>query len=401
MKTRLNLLTVSCIALGAFYSCDDTDDIINPVNVEAPATYSFTRNNSTTVDFSGQTTRIEMSEVILDALLDNSLTEANIDGKFGHIQGSNDFSDPELNASDKSVRSKVAASVDYFGSNSTAAAAIKADFDGYIAQQVNEIFPVWNNTASKGVPGNLQQAGGGSIRYINGDGLEYNQAFAKALLGGLMTDQMLNNYLSPLVLDEADNRLDNDLEVLNTGKNYTTMEHKWDEAYGYLYGAEATPATPTLDQDSFLSEYLDRVEADGDFSGIAGDIYDAFKLGRAAIVAGDYELRDQQALIIRENVSKVIAVRAVFYLQAGKGDLATDKAKAFHALSEAYGFIYSLQFTREPNTNQPYFSRTEVQEMLNLLTANDGFWDVSAATLNQMSDQISSRFGFTTAQAAG
>jgi hypothetical protein len=39
--------------------------------------------------------------------------------------------------------------------------------------------------------------------------------------------------------------------------------------------------------------------------------------------------------------------------------------------------------------------------MLNLLTANDGFWDISAATLDQMSDQISSRFDFTTAQAAG
>ncbi|BAO55685.1 DUF4856 domain-containing protein [Nonlabens marinus] len=400
MKIRIPLLTTSVLSLLAFYSCDDDNDIVDPIMVEAPATYSFTRNNSSTVNFSGQTTRIEMSEATAQAFLNTSFTEAEIDGKFAHTQGSNDFDDPELNQSDKSVRSKVAASIDFFGSNSTASAAIKSDFDSFISRQVNEVFPAWNNTASKGVPGNLQQAGGGAVRYINGDGLEYNQAFAKSLIGGLMTDQMLNNYLSPLVLDEADNRLENDQKILAAGKNYTTMEHKWDEAYGYLYGAESTPATPVLNQDSFLNKYVASVEADADFTGIAANIYNAFKLGRAAIVAGDYELRDQQAQIIRENVSKVIGVRAVYYLQSGKAKLSSDKASAFHGLSEGYGFIYSLQFTREPNTNQPYFSRNEVQSMLDQLTAGDGFWDVSPATLDQLSDQISARFSFTTAQAA-
>lgn len=399
MNLQIKISTLSLIALGMLNSCNDDDRVDS--TVETPANYSFTRNSSSTVDFSGQTTRIEMSEEIAAALLDNSLTEAEIDSKFAHAQGANNFSDPALNQSGKSVRSKVAASIDYFGSNSTVSAAIKADFDAFIAQQVNEVFPAWNNTASKGVPGNLQQLGGGAVRYLNADGLEYNQAFAKSLIGGLMTDQMLNNYLSPLVLDAADNRSDNDQGILVEGKNYTSMEHKWDEAYGYLYGAEPTPANPSLNQDSFLNKYLASVEADSDFTGIASTIHNAFKLGRAAIVAGDYELRDQQAQIIRENVSKVIAVRAVFYLQSGKSSLVNDKAKAFHSLSEGYGFIYSLQFTREPGTNQPYFSRTEVQAMLDQLTVNDGFWDISATTLDQISNQISNRFSFSTAQAAG
>ncbi|WP_228547267.1 DUF4856 domain-containing protein [Nonlabens antarcticus] len=401
MNTNLKNISLSVLSVAALMSCDSNDDEITRVNTEAPTTYAFTRNSASTVNFSGQTTRIEMSEQVLDALKDNTLTEAIIDNKFAHVQGSNDFNDPALNASDKSVRSKVAASLDYYGSNSTEAAAIKADFDGYIAGQVNEVFPAWNTTASKGVAGNLQQAGGGTIRYINADGLEYNQAFAKGLLGGLMTDQMLNNYLSQQVLDEGDNRLNNDNQVLESGKNYTTMEHKWDEAYGYLYGAEPNPATPILDQDSFLGEYLDRVESDSDFTGIAATIYDAFKLGRAAIVAGDYDLRDQQAEIIKENISKIPAVRAVFYLQNGKGNLDSDNARAFHAFSEAYGFVYSLQFTRKPNSNQPYFTRAEVQTILDQLTENDGFWDVTDDTLDTICETISSRFGFTVEQAAG
>ena len=48
---------------------------------------------------------------------------------------------------------------------------------------------------------------------------------------------------------------------------------------------EEDETAPVLGVDSFLSKYLDKVEGDSDFAGIADDIYDAFKLGRAAIVA--------------------------------------------------------------------------------------------------------------------
>ena len=90
----------------------------------------------------------------------------------------------ELNASSKNVRSKTAASADYFSSNSTDANAIKADFDSWISLQVNDVFPNWENIASPGNAG-LAQELGGSIRYVNEKGLEYNQAFAKSLNGAL------------------------------------------------------------------------------------------------------------------------------------------------------------------------------------------------------------------------
>ena len=107
------------------------------------------------------------------------------------------------------------------------------------------------------------------------------------------------------------------------GKSYTTMEHKWDEAYCYLFGVSSDESDPlaTLGEDAFLNKYLSRVERDSDFEGIAQQVFDAFKLGRAAIVAGDYSVRDEQANIIRELISKVIAVRAVYYLQQGKNGI--------------------------------------------------------------------------------
>ncbi|WOI23065.1 DUF4856 domain-containing protein [Nonlabens ulvanivorans] len=396
---KISLIATAAIATFFTTSCDNDDDLtVN--NVIAPATYSFNRGTESTVSYSGQTTRIAMAEEIKTAFKETSTTETQLTNMFAHVAGANDFSDAALNSSDKSVRSKVAASADYFSSNATDAAAIRADFDNYISSQVNDIFPAWNNTASAGVPGQIQQAGGGTIRYVNAKGLEYDQAFAKGLLGALMTDQILNNYLSTSVLDESTNRADNDNEVLVSGKSYTNMEHKWDEAFGYLYGAEPDATMPILDQDSFLSEYIDRVEGDTDFAGIAATIYDAFKLGRAAIVERNYSVRDEQAAIIRENVSLIPAVRAVFYLQNGKDNLTADPARAFHGLSEAYGFIYSLQFTRNPDTDAPYFSKTEVDTYLSQLMTGNGFWDVTPTTLDQISDDIAARFNFTTAQAS-
>ncbi|WP_124981052.1 DUF4856 domain-containing protein [Nonlabens xiamenensis] len=396
------LKTYSALLMGAILLASCSEDEGSSVNnlVEAPATYTFERDNNSTVNFSGQTTRIAMAEELNSALKNPNLDEATLDAMFAHEEGNQDFSVGSLNDSDKNLRSKTAASADYFSANSTDAAAIKADFDGFIAGQANEVFPAWGNTASPGTPGQLQQAGGGTIRYISAKGLEYDQAYAKSLLGALMMDQILNNYLSPTVLDEADNRMENGQKVVAEGKNYTVMEHKWDEAYGYLYGAEATPANPSLGQDSFLSKYLERVKADADFAGIDTDIFDAFKLGRAAIVANDYELRDAQAEIIREKISMIPAIRAVYYLEDAKDDLNTDPARAFHALSEAYGFIYSLQFTRQPGTNSPYFSKAEVDAFLSTLMENNGFWDLTPATLEAMSSQIASRYSFTVAEAA-
>ena len=393
-------IALSLFVIGAlFTSCESDDD--NGGNgesqIETPATYQFERNGNTTVSYGGQTTRIEMGEEFVSSLSDNTKSEVELDGLFTNT--GNYFSTSELNESGKDIRSKTAASTDYFSANTTDAIAIKAQFDTWIASQVSEVFPNWDIDAVAGTAGKIQQAGGGSPRYVSAKGIEYNQVIAKGLIGGLMSDQILNNYLSPAVLDAGDNISNNDNDVLDGSSNYTSMEHKWDEAFGYLYGTDDALA-PQLDADSFLNKYLSRVEGDEDFAGIAEDIYNAFKLGRAAIVAKNYTIRDQQANIIKEKVSMVIGVRAVHYLQGGKAGLGSDYASAFHDLSEGLGFVYSLQFTRQPGTDSPYLSKSEVDIFMSQLTAGNGFWDVTTETLDEISEDIASRFNFTVDEAA-
>lgn len=398
---KFNRLYIGLL-FGAATLSSCSDDDATP-SIDTPTTYSFTRDGATTISFSGQTTRIAMAEELISALKDETKSKAALLAMYAHEEGAEDFSDASLNASNKSLRSKSAASSDFFSSNATDAATIKAQFDTWISNQHDEVFPQWNEQASAGTAGQIVD--GSSTRYVSANGVEYNQAVAKSLIGALMTDQILNNYLSTTVLDESTNQADNDAGIVAEGKNYTTMEHKWDEAYGYAYGASADAANPNAtigDDDSFLNKYIGRVEGNSNYTGIADDIYNAFKLGRAAIVAKNYAVRNEQAEILREQISKVIAVRAVYYLQAGKAALENqDFGGGFHDLSEGLGFVYSLQFTRKPNTDSPYFSKSEVDGFMDdLLGGENGLWSVSSATLDDVSTKIADAFGLDMSQAA-
>ncbi len=389
------LLTISC---GT-----NTDD-----DIETPETYEFTRNGESTVSFSGQTIRIKMATELSDAMLDfdNSTEELLLEmyrNQTANGDNANPFSDAELNASSKSIKSKVAASQDLFSQDSETSLQIKNQFETWISAQINEVFPNENVEAQPGIAGQI--ADGTSTRYVNGKGLEYNQLVAKSLIGALMGDQMMNNYLSPAVLDAGANVPENDNKITVEGESYTNMEHKWDEAYGYLFGLSSNPANPltNLGEDDFLNKYLGRVEGDSDFEGIAQEIFDAFALGRAAIMENDYTLRNIQSSFLRGYISRVIGIRAVYYLEAGADALSADPANygtAFHDLSEAYGFIYSLQFARVPGAPNTYFSKAEVDNMLAQLEEGNGLWDVTPETLRDMSTEIASRFSFTVEQAA-
>ena len=399
------LLLLATVAFSLI-SCD----LSNSNNqIETPSEYKFSRNNESSVSFTGQTTRIKMATELVSSMkdFDNATEESLLQMFRNQTENGGDadpFSSAYLNAATKNIKGKVAASADYFSANTAISSEIKAQFETWISNQVNEVFPNENVQAEPGVAGQI--ADGSSTRYVNSKGFEYNQLVAKGLIGSLMTDQILNNYLSPSVLDAGTKREDNDDEVTEEGASFTTMEHNWDEAYGYLFGNSENQGNPipTIGQDDdFLNEYVGKVESDEDFSGIAQEIFNAFALGRAAISETDYELRDEQALILKERISTVIAVRAIYYLQAGKTALQSEipnYGTAFHDISEGTGFVYSLQFTHVPGTSNPYFTKTEVDGFLDQLQSGNGLWDVTSETLDNISAEIAAKFEFSVEEAA-
>ena len=243
--------------------------------------------------------------------------------------------------------------------------------------------------AAAGVAGEYTGAGGRSVK-VDEKGFELNQTFIKGMIGALCVDQIVNGYLSPWKLNTADN----DPSGLGAG-GYTTIEHYWDEGVGYLYGLEAEITAPTYSGNGsvLLNKYAGKVNTSGDID--MNVVYDALKAGRTAIVNMDYSERDAQGIIARELISKILGVKASDYLRDGAAGLAdpnnVDMAEVIHDLSQAYGFILSLQFAKGGSGNY-LFPKAEVDVMLANLEAGNGLWDIDTATLISMADVIDARF---------
>lgn len=404
MKFKKLLFAALPIFALTVTSCSD-DDTPETFDYTIPDTYSFERNTETTIDYSGQTSRILMLDEMGTYFKTSATAGTVADDVYlseMYANTGNHFVGAGLNTSGKQLKDKTASSKDYFSLYYGG---------GSIAEQtgVRAIFETQFDNADAASQGNVATAGvagvyldGSNKRLFAANGLEPQQVFLKGMMGACFLDQISNNYLSKNKLDEGTNKADNTNGVLVSGKSYTNMEHAWDEAYGYLYGADNTTVSPAVYK--FWSSYINQVNADADFNTLKADIELAFRTGRAAIVAHDYATRDEQANIIKAKLAMIPAVRAVFYMQEGKAKLTTGDAgaKAFHALSEGYGFIMSLRYTNKPGTNNPYFTKTEVEAMLASLTSGpNGLWDIDnlSPKLDAISLQIATKFGFTVDQA--
>ena len=349
-----NLIRMSMLfSLAIFmFSCDNDDDNNDPVvpTLEIPETYEFTRNGESTVSFSGQVTRLSQSELLYDALNVETSLET-LDAMFNGVDGESAGFPEEsgLNGTSKIIGSKTSYST------IRGSAVDKDYFNAMIEEYANVVVPAFNDDAADGVPGYVTGASGSSYR-LNAAGQELDQLFFKGLIGAFTLDQIINNYLHPNQLDSGDNVANNDNDVLDGDKNYTKMEHKWDEGFGYLYGhldvdgngedLATAGSTPSGNGD-LLMKYFKKVNS-GAQPGIAQTVYDAFIAGRTAIVNKDYAERDAQADIIQVELSKVIGYYALYYMNDYVAKLnAEDIGGAHHSLSEAWGFLFSLKYTND------------------------------------------------------
>lgn len=379
---RQKFLFAIGLSVTLFASCkkdDDNNPVVDqkiPYNILTPTTNYFTTfrgtDSNTTVDFSGQTTRIEMlteMDAYIKTGINSEVKSAMLKDMFTHQNSP--FQSAALNAAtDKTIASKTAAS-----------------FSSVDANEERERFNSWFDSVavaslSNGSVANVGVAGLLDQKYlVNAKGFEYGQFIQKGLMGAMMLDQISNVYLGTEKMS-ADNK------AIVSGKNYTQLEHHWDEAYGYLtrneYFPKADPNDASKWLESFLGNYVRQVKAPyGDPSAV----YMAFLKGRAAIVNNDLTTRDEQIATIRQSLEKAIATIAISYLNKTK--TATSTGAKFHSLSEGVGFVYALRFAHNPKIN-----KTLSNQLLDILTSKpNGFWDLTDEDLNQVRDQIADAFG--------
>jgi len=372
MKLK-NLLQVVLLSGIVVLSSCKKDSSSNPDPV-AP-TYAFAHEGASTVSYGGQTARLNMASELSSAL-SSDVTEVMLNDMF--MNTNTPFADSELNASTKNIGGKTANAAEPTISASEQA-AVTAAIQGWFSTYATDVVPIIGSNADVH-PASAGVAGWIDNRELDGKGLEYDQVIVKTLIGGLCLDQVVNSYLSPTKLN-----VDNS----DRSEGHTAMEHHWDEGFGYVYGKFGPEnATGDLSADGLLGKYVNKAG----FEAEKEAIFNAFVAGRAAIVAMDYDERDAQAAIIKQNLSKVVAQKAVDYLEGAASDVASLNADYFHGLSEGYGFIVSLQFTNDGNGNA-YMTHQECMDMVAALEAGNGLWDRTAEELTGMAAQVREKAG--------
>ena len=403
MKSKILLLPILFICLLFACNPDETTPTPEPPDDEPtydfpiPDTYTFERGGQSTIDLTVPAINIRMGEALINAMYDyKHHTHQEILDLWNNEN--NPFSDDDLNNYPGSVRETVASSNDLYGGGNATSEEIRSDMENWMDIWMNEVAPNYNQHCGPGVPGQI--ADWVDTRYVDGDGMEYLQVVSKSLDGALYMDQIVNHWLSEDILEAGNNLADNDNEVLVAGQNYTAMEFAWDQAYGHIYGLSKDQSDPmaTMGKDDFfLNKYVKLIDNDDDFEGIAQTIFDAFHVGRAALVAGDYEEMRKQANIVKREVSNVMIIRTAFYLQSGVNEFEKtppEMGAYLHDTGEGWGFVYSLEFAKNPATDSQYFTRAESEDFRKRILIDDGPNGLSSTkmqTLRDIADEIAAR----------
>ena len=335
-------------------------------NYNIPDTYVFSDSDgNNTVSYSGQTARMDMLSEMTSYLKtantsggSNQLDAATLLAMYDNSYTG--WSDANLVDNGKQLKSKTA----------LGDAGIQAQFETWMTEAAAATPPTED--------GYYLQAESGH---------EWTQLIEKGLMSACFASQMTANYLANVITDDNTNAVDPD-----AGKYYTEMEHHWDEAYGYFTDAVDYPTNGT---NRFWGKYANNTL--NTILGTADAMSLAFRTGRAAISAGHLEDVPAQIAILQAEARKMVAGMAIHYLNSTKQKVADGESqnKVNHYLSEAWAFIYGIQFCENPD-----MTTTEVTDLLAGIDADFEGFSQSTMSINAVIDMIVAATEITAAQAA-
>lgn len=373
MNRRTKFLPICVIFLLSMtiHACNTS----NSTDIEAPETYNFSRNGESTVAYPGQEDRLNMVEEMKayvsngnsGQLLDEQVLLDMFENTGGNGGGNYSFS------SDRQLANKTFAPD--LENNNTDSLNYYALFNSAVSASENG-----NNgiRAQNGTAGLIERENSGNDILVSAKGHEYVQFIEKGLMGSLMYHQIFNVYLT-------DNRIGPEVsnDQPEEGKNYTSKEHHFDEAYGY-WDAPRDFTSPWPDNRNeelrFWNKYSNVVDnIDNSLLGTNETVQDAFILGRTAIVNKDQQALNAQVDILYESLELVAAATAVHYINSTIAELNNgNQGEAFHALSEAWAFVNALKYSPRRKITIEEINQIKFTDF-----GQDGnFWEVTTTGLN-------------------
>lgn len=364
MKNWSSLAFALVATTFLFTACDEETP-----NYEIPTTYDFEN-----VDYSGQTQRLAQLSELKSYLVTAELNGATLDANKLHAMYTNDAANAGFSGTydaSKQLRDKTLSTV-------------QATFDGLL-DSIAVVSLSANAVAADGQAGVVTSNSGTKKYLLNAKGVEYTQFIEKGLMGACFYYQAATVYTGP-------DKMNVDNETITPGKG-TTMEHHWDEAFGYA-GIPTNFPTNT-DGLAFWGKYSNVVNAT---LGTNQAWMNAFLKGRAAITHKDLATRDEAIVELRNVWEQIVAGTAIHYFNVALNNEA-DWAVRAHALSEAGAFVYSLQFNADKTV-----TNAQVNALLTHLGGSSdfhamNFYNTTNADIQAAKDALATYMGWDTATA--
>ncbi|MCP4522326.1 MAG: DUF4856 domain-containing protein [Cytophagales bacterium] len=354
-RFAFSVLAVSTLTLS---SCgNDDEDVVDPVEVTEPTSYDYSFENAS---YSGQTERLALLEGL-------SSTAKGASGE-GVTVTAQELQTLFEKASEGGKKL----------SNKTDVEA-KTIIEGWFADLATA--STSTEAGAKGVAGRLTKSEG-KVYLFDENGFEPAQLIEKGIMGACFYYQAtgVEGYLS-----ETSSGILGDNTQNEEGKDYTEAQHHWDEAFGY-FGAPTTFSSESTDGARFHAKYSLKGEAAN--LEIADDLMKAFYLGRQALDNKDVTTAKAQAKLVKAEWELAIATAGIHYLNDAAGSNFSNDAARMHSLSEAYAFIWSLNFNEDKK-----ITTAQVNEVLDLL--GDSFWDITTEDIESASKKLAEIYGLT------
>lgn len=374
MKTRV-LMILGLAATTLWTSCDpkeenddDDDEDNHTIGITVPSTYEFTRDGASSVSYSGQTDRLnqlaEMKTYLATASSGTAISADVLNAMFAN-EGDNGGGNFSFTSTKQLANKTFELDTAWY----YALFAAAADLSDSAAAGVQ---------AAAGKGGLITRGSKGSDILVDENGHEFVQLIEKGIMGSTFYYQIYNSYLTDAKIGPA---VDN--ATLEDGKNYTAKEHHFDEAFGY-FGA---PIDFDSDHDGTGASYWAKYSnSSDDLTGSNDAIMDAFKLGRASIVANSEDSLNMAVTTLYAELEKVAAATAIHYLNDALN--ATDDGDRLHVLSEAYAFIRALKFSPVKS-----LTNAQITELLDV-QIGENFWAVTASGLNNAIATLAQTYGY-------
>jgi hypothetical protein len=333
--------------------------------ITLPTTYNFSN-----VSYSGQTARLDMLELMtIELKKANSGNTVNGSALLNMFSNTgNPFNDMALDTSGKQLKNKCYNSV---------GAKDFAFFEGLITEQAN-LSAQAGNVWSAGNPG---VASSGTKKYfLDSNGVEYTQLIEKGLMGAVFYYNIAEVYTRTGKIGDA---VDNN--TVTPGKG-TSMEHHWDEAFGY-WGAPIDFTSSNTAGSRYHAKYALK----GDAAGLntINKVMGQFIKGRYGISNKNYTMRDEAASQLRKEYEQTLVTTGIHYLNGAKSDFADDALRN-HQISEAYAFIFSLAYNSDK-----LISTSDLNIVLGNFEQNNtpNFLTITLVDINAVINKLSTVYG--------